>query len=93
MQHGTAALLSATPCTAPTQDRGAHPVPPPVTCVCVTSFQNAFLFNLITAPHPPPLFQALINEADSVTNIAGGYLFMKYQHRAILKASKVLISE
>lgn len=60
--------------------------------VC-TSLGNAFLFNLITAPHPPPLFQALINEADSVTNIAGGYLFMKYQHRAILKASKVLISE
>lgn len=62
------------------------PTPPPIARTRLDSLENNFL-------HLPSLFQALINEAYSVTNIAGGYLFMKYQHHAILKASKALISE
>lgn len=59
----------------------------------VASLEKAFVFNSVTALCPSPLFQDLINEADSATNIAVGYLFMKYQHYGILKASKVLNSE
>jgi len=77
----TAAGLS--PSSSCGADQGTHPHPVPITCTHLNSLENTFL-------QPPPLFQALINEADSVTNMAGGYLFMKYQHHAILKASKAL---